>query len=93
MEVFFNELERSDIGLYPEVCLDVDLGIGTTLADFHSFGKWPSVIDRLKRLVIEEAILSEVALSMCAEIPSGLLAFDTSKPLRSCSILCVVQSM
>ena len=58
----------------------------------HSLGKWLLVIDKLKRLVSEGAILSEVALSMCAEIPSGPLAFNTSKPLRSCLISCVVRS-
>ena len=83
-------MDRSDISLYPDgLCLDVDLGIGITLADFHSLGKWLLVIDRLKRLVSEGAILSEVALRMCAEIPSGPLVFNTSKPLRSCSISCV----
>ncbi len=86
-------IERSDIGLYPDgLCLAVDLGIDTTLADFHNLGKWPLVIDRLKRLVSEGAILSEVAFSLCAEIPSGPIAFNTSKPLRRCSISCVVQS-
>ena len=76
MEVFFKEVvkyreEQYCIGLYPDgLCLSVYLGIGTTLVDFHSLGEWLLVIDRLKRLVSEGAILSEVALSMCAEIPS-----------------------
>ena len=90
MEVFFKELAKYREEQYWFV--DVDLGIGTTLADFHSLGKWLLVIDKLKRLVSERAILSEVALSMCAEIPSGPLAFNTSKPLRSCLISCVVRS-
>ena len=34
-------------------------------------------MDRLKRFVKEEAMLSRVALSMRAEIPSGPLALDT----------------
>ena len=51
-------IERSDIGLYPDgLCLAVDLGIGTTLVDLHSLKKWLLVIDRLKKLVSEGAIL------------------------------------
>ena len=68
-------IDRRDIGLYPDgLCLVVDLGIGTTLAAFHSLGKWPFAMDRLKIFVKEGAMLSDVALSMRAEIPSGPLA-------------------
>ncbi len=87
-------IEKSDIGLYPDgLCLAVDLGIGTTLADFYSLGKWPLMIDRLKRLVNERAILSEVAFSMRAEIPSGPVAFDTSKVYVQSLVLCKVSDL
>ena len=65
------------MSLYPErLCLLLDLGMGTTLAVFHSLGNLPLEIERLNRCVNEGAILLAVSLSIRAEMLSGPFAFQ-----------------
>ena len=51
------------------------------LANFHAFGNFPVVRERLKSLANGEAILLAVALSMKADMPSGPLALLVTRPL------------
>ena len=55
------------------------------LANFHAFGNFPVVRERLKSLAKGEAILLAVALSMKADMPSGPLALLVSRPLIRCN--------
>ena len=66
-------------------------GIGTTLDIFHAARNWPVIIERLKNLQIEEAMVIAVALSILADMPSGPLLLVTSRvevisePLPPCT--------
>ena len=51
--------------------------MGTTRADFHSVGDFPEERDRLNTFARGEAMLSAVALSIYAHIPSTPFAFFT----------------
>ena len=65
--------------------------MGTTTDLFHSVGTCPSLIDRLKSLVTDGAMLVAVCLSIIADTSSGPVALDTSRFLRRCSTSSVVQ--
>ena len=54
------------------------LGIGTILPVFHSDGKTPVVIERLKSSVREGVMLSAVHLSIFAEISSCPVDLEVS---------------
>ena len=58
----------------------IDLGMGVTTDIFAAFGNVPVFRERLNKLVTVGVIVTAVALSMRAEIPSGPLAFVTSRP-------------
>ena len=68
-----------------------DFGMGTTTYLFHSVGTCPSLIERLKSLVTDGAMLVAVCLSIVADTSSGPVALDTSRFLRRCSSSSVVQ--
>ena len=57
----------------------VDFGTGTTTDDFAALVNDPVLIDKLNSLVTTGIIAAAVALSIRAEMPSGPLAFVTSR--------------
>ena len=65
--------------------------MGTNIDLFHSVGTCPSLIDRLKSLVTDRAMLVAVCLSIIADMSSGPVALDTPRFLRRCSTSSVVQ--
>ena len=60
-----------------------NLGTGTTFASFHADGKQADLIDMLKRLVTDGAMLEATAFNILAEMPSGPLALVVSSLFKS----------
>ena len=93
--MIFDAIGKIEMGLYPAVVSFSlpGLGIGTTLAVFHSLGNLPLEIDMLISLESIGAVLSAVCFSILADMPSQPIDFAVSTVDREIFVVKIFSSM